>query len=82
MTGTLTLSKSNFVHTLTSPIILYYKSRSVATPGYPEPLILENYVRIVALGPDLRAVSFYNVREFLLHNSTIELIVLLILMKG
>jgi hypothetical protein len=81
MIGTLTLSKSNFVHKSTSLIILY-KSRSVATPDHLKPLILENYVRIVALGPDLRAASFYNVREFLLHSSTIELIVLLILMKG
>jgi hypothetical protein len=81
MISTLTLSKSNFVHTSTSPIF-FYKLCSVATPGYPEPLLLENHVRIVALGLDLRAVSFYNVREFLLHSSTIELILLLILMKG
>ena len=81
MIATLTLSKSNFVHMLTSPIILY-KLRSIATPRHPEPLILENYIRIVVLGPDLQAVSFYNVREFLLHSSTIELILLLIHMKG
>jgi hypothetical protein len=78
---TLTLSKSNFVHTLTSPIILY-KSRSVATLGHPKPLTLENYVCIVALRPNLRAASFYNIRGFLFHSSTIELILLLILIKG
>ena len=79
--GTLTSNISKSVHISTSPIILY-KSCSVATTEHSEPHTLENYVRIVAFTPDLQAVSFYNVREFLLHSSTIELILLLILMKG
>jgi hypothetical protein len=59
-----------------------YKLCSVATPGHPEPLPLENYVCIVALMPDLQRVSFYSVTEFLYHSSTTELILSLILIKG
>jgi hypothetical protein len=53
----------------------------VATPGLPEPLLLENHVLIVALTPDLQRVSFYSVKEFLYHSSTTELIPSLILVK-
>jgi hypothetical protein len=59
-----------------------YKLCSVATPKHFGPLPLENYVRIVALAPDLRKVSFYSVIEFLYHSSTIKLLSLLILIKG
>jgi hypothetical protein len=52
MIGTLTLSILKSVHTSMSPIFSY-KLYSVATPGYPEPLSLENHVRIIALMPDL-----------------------------
>ena len=64
-----------------SPIFLY-KSCSVATPQHSEPLLLENYVHIVVLAPNLRKVSFYGVIEFLNHISTIELLPFLILYKG
>jgi hypothetical protein len=79
--GTLTLSISNSVHTSISPIFLH-KSCSVATPEHSEPLPLEIYVRVVALAPDLRKVPLYGATEFLYHTSTIELLSLLILIKG
>ncbi len=47
-----------------------------------EPLLLEYYVRIVALTPELRKVSFYRVTEFLKHRSTIEILLFLILIRG
>src|SRR5436305_1391565 len=81
MMSTLTLSISNSVHTSISPIFLY-KSCSVATPEHPEPLPLENYVRIVALAPDLPTVPLYGATEFLHHSSTAVLLSLLILIKG
>ena len=46
------------------------------------PLHLENYVRIVAFAPDLRKVPFHGVIEFLCYSSTIELLLLLILING
>jgi hypothetical protein len=45
------------MHTLI-PLIMFYKLYSVATPGHPKPLLLENHVHIVALTPDLQRVSF------------------------
>jgi hypothetical protein len=36
----------------------------MATPEHSESLLLENYVRIVTLAPDLRKVSFYSAIEF------------------
>jgi hypothetical protein len=78
MMGTLILSISNSVHKSISPIFLY-KSCSVATSEHSEPLPLENYVRIVALAPDLREVPLYGAIEFLHYSSTIELLSLLIL---
>jgi hypothetical protein len=68
MTGTLTSSILKSVHTLTSPIFPY-KLYSVATPGYPELLLLENHVRIIAFIPDLQRVSFSSVIGFLYHSS-------------
>jgi len=69
------------VHTSISPIF-FYTLCSVATPGHPESLLLENHVHIVALTPDLQRVSFYSVTEFLYYSSTTELILSLILYKG
>jgi hypothetical protein len=69
------------MHTSISPII-FYKLSSVASPGYPKPLQLENRVCIIALTPDLQRVSFYSATEFLYHSSTTELILSLILYKG
>ena len=34
-------------------------------PRYPKPLLLENRICIVALTPDLQAVSFYSITDFL-----------------
>jgi hypothetical protein len=56
------------MHTLISPMFPY-KLYSVATPGQPEPILLENHVRIVALMPDLQRVSFYSVIGFLYYSS-------------
>jgi hypothetical protein len=81
MIGTLTFSISNSVHISKSSILLC-KLCFVATPEHSKPLRLENYVDIVALALDLRKVSFYNATEFLNHSSTIELLSLLILIKG
>jgi uncharacterized protein len=80
MIGTLTLSISNSVHKTTS-LMLLYKLCSVAVSEHSEPLTLENYVRVVALAPDVRIVPFYGAMEFLHHSSTIELLSLLILIK-
>jgi hypothetical protein len=66
--GTLTSSISKSVHILISPIFSY-KLYSVATPGQPEPLLLENHVCIIMLMPDLQRVSFYSVIGFLYHSS-------------
>ncbi len=55
---------------------------SAATPKHSESLLVGNYVRIVALASNLREVSFYSVTELLYYNSTVELLSLLILIKG
>jgi hypothetical protein len=68
ITGTLTSSISKSMHTLISPMFPY-KLYSVATPGQPEPILLENHVRIVALMPGLQRVSFYSVIGFLHYSS-------------
>ncbi len=80
MIGTLTPSILKSVHTSVSPKFSY-KIYSVATPGHPEPLPLENHVRIIAFTPDLQRVSFYSVTDFLYHSSTTELLPSLILVK-
>ena len=46
-----------------------YKSCSVATPKHFEPLLLEIYIRVVAITPDLRRVPFYSVIKFLHHQA-------------
>src|ERR1035438_7502170 len=80
MIGTLTSTILKSVHTSISPISSY-KLYSVATPGHPKPLLLENHVHIIALTPDLQIVSFYSVTDFLYHSSTTELLPSLILVK-
>lgn len=61
--GTLILSNLNSIHISIQPIILY-KSYSIATPEPLEQLLLNNYVRIVALKPDLQVAFFYYTKEF------------------
>jgi hypothetical protein len=79
--STLTSSILKSVHTSIS-LIFSYKLCSVATPGHPEPLLLENHVRIVAFTPDLQRVSSYSITDFLYHSSTTELLLSLIFIKG
>jgi hypothetical protein len=81
MIGTLTSGILKSVHTSISPIYSY-KLYSVATPGYPKSLLLENHVRIVTLTPDLQRVSFYSVTGFLYYSFTTELILSRILIRG
>lgn len=69
------------MHISVYPIFLY-KSYSIATLKHSEPLLLENYIYIVALTPNLQKVSVYRSTEFLHHSSTTELLLLLILIKG
>ena len=69
------------MHTLAFPTVLY-KPCIVATAEHSGLLQLENYGRIVASAPDLQRVSFHNVTEFLHHSTTIELLLLLMLIKG
>ena len=61
---------------------MFYKLYSVATPRHLKPLLLEYYIIIVALTPDLKRVFFYSLTEFLYHSSMTELILPLILNKG
>ncbi len=68
MAGTLTSSILKSVYTSISPIFSY-KLYSVATPGYPKLLLLENHVRIIAFTPDLQRVSFSSVIGFLYYSS-------------
>jgi hypothetical protein len=79
--STLTSSISNYVHTSISPIFLYNLC-SVAIVEHSKPLPLENYVRIVALAPDLQTIPLCGATEFLHHSSTTELLSLLILIKS
>ncbi len=78
--GTLTLSNLNLVYILVSPIYLY-KLCLVATLKYFKCLLLKKYVYIV-LASNLRKVSLYRVIEFFYYKSTIELLLLLIFVKG
>jgi hypothetical protein len=79
--GILTLNILNSMY-ISISLVFLYKSCSVATPKYSLPLPLENYVHIAALAPNLRRVSFNRATGFLCHSSTIELLFLLILIKG
>jgi hypothetical protein len=80
MIGTLTLSNLNSVHTSIKPKNLC-KSYSVATLEALKALPSKNYIRVVALEPDLRAASFHDAREFFDYSSAIKLLLLLILTK-
>jgi hypothetical protein len=68
------------MHTLIF-LISSYKLDTIAIPKYLEPLLLKNYVCVVALTCDLQRVLFYNVIEFLYYSSTIKLLLLLNLIK-
>ena len=64
------------------PPIMFYKLYSMATPGHLNPLLLEYYVYIITLTPNLQRVSFYSVIEFLYPSPITELILPPILNKG
>jgi hypothetical protein len=55
--GTFTLSILKIHAHLDTPYNIL-KLYSVATPGHPKPLLLEYYVVIIALTPDLQRVFF------------------------
>jgi hypothetical protein len=54
---------------------------SIAILKYLRPLLLRNSIYIVTLTSNLQKVFFYSIIEFLYYNSTIELLLLLILIK-
>jgi hypothetical protein len=54
--GTLTLSNSESVHNTIFSITLN-KPSAMATPTHPESLPSKNYLRVVALAPNLQRVS-------------------------
>jgi hypothetical protein len=54
--------------------IIFCNLYSIATPEHPNCLRLKNYVRVVALTPDLQSVSFYNAIDFLSYSCTTELV--------
>jgi len=57
---------------------------SVASPGHFEPLffLLENYVFIVISTPNLQRAPFQSVIQFHYHNSTTDLVLSLMHIKG
>ena len=78
--GTLTLSTLNSIPILISPIFLY-KLYSITSSKYSKPFLLEHYICIITLTPNLQKVSIYSIIEFLYYISTIKLVLLLILIK-
>jgi len=56
MTGTLTLDISKTLHISMHPKLLY-RSYSLATIKHPKPLLLESYLDVAVLVPDLYNVS-------------------------
>ena len=67
---------------ISTQLTILCKLYSVATVELLEPLLLNNYVRVVTVAPDLRAASFYGARVFFHYSSVINLLLLLILIKG
>jgi hypothetical protein len=68
------------VHILVYPMFLY-KLYFMATPRHSKPLLLNKYIYIVVLAPDLQKVSVYSNIDFPYHGSTAKLLLLLILIK-
>ena len=64
-----------------SPIFIY-KLYSMATPKHSKPLLLEIYVYVIALAPNLQRIPFNSIIKFFYYSSTIKLLLLLILIKG
>jgi hypothetical protein len=56
------LRKSDRLTDMIDSLINHVKLYSMATPGHPEPLLLENQVRIISLTPDLQRVIVYESR--------------------
>jgi hypothetical protein len=76
--GTLTLSNSDSVYMLISIIVLD-KSCTIAIIKHLELLISKNYVCIIALRLIYKEPFFYNRINFPPYNTTIQLLLLLIL---
>ncbi len=78
--GTLTSNNLDSVHTSIFPIVLC-KSCAVATLEHRDPSQLENDLRILAFVPDLRSLLL-TIIEFLYHNTTTKLALLLELIRS
>jgi hypothetical protein len=61
------------MHTAIS-LIMFCILYSIVTLEHPSCLRLKNYVRVVALTPDLQSVSFCSVIDFLSYSCTTELV--------
>jgi len=70
MIGTLTLSNLNSIY-ISMYLLILYKSYFAVTLKYSKPVLLINYIRVVALTPDLQVILFYNIIKFLKNSSTI-----------
>jgi hypothetical protein len=67
---TLNLNILKSIYTIIS-LIMFCKLYFIAIPKYFKPLLLENYIRFVALMLDSIRVSFYNLIEFFHYSSPI-----------
>jgi hypothetical protein len=68
------------VHISISPIFSC-KLYPVAISEHPEPFLLENHVRIIALTPDIQKVSFYSIINLFYYSSTTKRLLSLIVVK-
>src|SRR2546423_6305625 len=80
MRGTLNSSNADSVHTLIFTAILY-TLYNIAILKHLEALIFKNYIRVVALTPNLRRASFRSLAHFLPNSTTVKVLQLLILIK-
>jgi hypothetical protein len=79
--GTLTLNILKSMYILKYPILLS-ELYPVATPEHSVTLLLGNYGRVVTITPDLQAAVFNNTKELFRYSSTLNLLLLLIYIKG
>ena len=71
--GTSTLSILNTIYISLFPIFLY-NLYSVALSEYSKSFLLENYIYVIILAPNLRTVPLDTRIELLYYSSTIELL--------
>ena len=79
--GTLTLSNSDSVYTSVSVIVLD-KSCTVAILKRLELFMSKNVVYVITFTPNLQRAFYYNRKNFSPYNTTIQLLLLLILIIG